>query len=69
MKKKIILALGLAAAVAAIAVPALAGFHSHEPREGNGVVCRLCNGTGRSSGGTGPFQCSWCKGTGFNSGY
>ena len=73
MKKKIILALGLAAAVAAVAVPAFAGFHSHEPREGNGVVCSLCKGTGRSPGpqgpGTGIYQCSWCKGTGFSSGY
>lgn len=69
MKKNIILALGLAAAIAALAVPALAGFHSHEPSEGNGTVCRLCQGTGRSNGGQGPFQCPWCKGSGWNGGY
>ena len=72
MKKKIILALALAAAIAAVAVPSLAGFHSHEPQEGN-FVCNYCNGTGRSYGpqgkGTGAFKCTFCNGTGFKGGY
>jgi len=71
MKKKIILPLALLAALAALAIPALASLHSHEmePREGNGTVCIICKGTGRSSGGTGPFKCSACNGTGWNGSY
>lgn len=69
MKKKIILALALlAAVVSTLALPALASFHSHEAVEGN-TVCTLCQGTGLSNGGRGPFRCHWCNGTGFKGSY
>lgn len=73
MSKKIILALALAAAVAAVAVPSFASLFTHEETQGNGRVCIHCDGTGRSYGpqgkGTGPFRCQMCNGTGFNGGY
>lgn len=73
MKKKIILALVLAA-VAAVAVPSFANLHSHkiEAKEGN-YTCNAYDGTGRSAGpggkGTGNMKCWQCKGSGFVGGY
>lgn len=75
MTKKIILAVALAAAVAAVAAPSFAEiFHNHrmEPVQGN-FTCFFCKGTGRCSGpggpGTGNMKCTFCKGTGFQGGY
>ena len=74
MIKKSILALALAAAVAAVAVPSFASFHSHgmDTKEGN-FVCNNCDGTGRSYGpqgkGTGNSKCIFCNGTGFKGSY
>lgn len=75
MKKKIILALALlAAVVATVAAPSFAAlFTSHGPETHGSFVCNFCKGTGRSYGpqgpGTGPFKCTFCKGTGFQGGY
>lgn len=74
MKKKIILALALLAAiVSTLALPALASFHSHEVVQGN-VICNSCRGTGRSYGypggpGTGQTKCWMCQGTGWVGSY
>ncbi len=75
MTKKIILAVALAAAVAAVAAPSFAEiFHNHrmEPVQGN-FTCSYCNGTGRNPGpgglGTGNMKCTYCNGTGFRGGY
>ena len=75
MTKKIILAVALAAAVAAVAAPSFAElFHNHrmEPVQGQ-FTCHACQGTGRSYGpggvGTGSTKCYLCKGSGFYGGY
>lgn len=68
MTKKIIIALVLAVAVAAIALPSFAS-HSHEANKEGNIMCSLCKGTGLSNGGQGPFRCNWCNGTGFRGGY
>lgn len=68
MKKKIILALGLAAAIAAVAVPAFAGFHSHAEETQGNYTCYMCKGTGRA-GGTGNTRCIFCNGTGWRGSY
>lgn len=69
MTKKIILALALATAIAAIAVPSFASWNAHEQKEHNGTTCIFCKGTGRSSGGQGPYKCQQCGGTGWNYSY
>lgn len=73
MTKKIILAVALAAAVAAVAAPSFAEmFHNHrmEPAQGN-TVCFFCKGSGRSGSPQAPtpFKCQYCNGTGFQGSY
>ncbi len=68
MTKKIILALALAAAIAAIAVPSFADFHSHAEETQGNYTCNMCKGTGRA-GGTSNIRCIFCNGTGWNGSY
>lgn len=71
MKKKIILALALlAAVVATVAAPSFAAlFTSHGPETHGSFVCYKCQGTGIVQAGCIKVRCNTCGGSGFQGGY